>query len=224
MLRFGFLLISLFLSSNVLGQNAELLWEPQFSYTWKQNDLITWNTKINTRNSVNEFDNSSFVEFIQPSISIIYAANPRLKLGIGYNYRYRQPSLSEQLYEHRLSQQLGFISFFGDRRISHRIRFEQRFRTESFQHRYRYRIGYDFPLTGSQLDNREQYLILKNELVNAITDSEYDAENRISIGIGWYYNPQRKFELGAEYRTKGLSRQADIQHVFMIKTTFYLNR
>lgn len=143
---------------------------------------------------------------------------------MGYYYRNATPLLPGHQYEHRLLQQIGFISFIGDRRISHRVRLEQRIRSSSYQNRARYRVSYDFPLEGEQLDKGEQYLILKNEVMTAFNTKEADAENRAAIGLGWYLSRKQKFEIGIEYRTQDIFADSGLGHLFLFSTAFYLNR
>jgi len=95
------------------------------------------------------------------------------------------PLLEGYEYEHRLLLQAGYIGYFGDQRLSHRLRLEQRIRSSPYQNRFRYRLGFDLPLLGEQLDSGERYSILKNEMMTAFNGSEAAAENRASLGIGW---------------------------------------
>lgn len=220
-----FLLLFTFgMASVLVAQSAEYIWSPEISYSWKTNDRWAFNTKVSVFNSVNEYDNEQFLEFIEPQFSFAYSHSPRVKLGMGYYFRNSTPLLEGYQYEHRLLQQIGFITFIGDRRISHRVRLEQRIRSSSYQNRIRYRLSYDFPLEGEQLDEGERYLILKNELMSAFNSREADAENRAALGLGWFINRKQKLEIGIEYRTLDIFNDSGISHLFLLSTAFYLNR
>lgn len=214
----------LMFSAVALSQSADYIWNPQFSYSWKSSDRMAYNAKFNLFNSLNGESSEGFLQFAETQISFAYSTSTRLKLGLGYYYRLTTPFVDGYQYEHRFLQQAGLLTFLGDRRISHRFRNELRFRDSNFQLRLRYRISYDFPLTGEKLDIGEQYLILKNELIGAFSDGNSSGENRISIGQGWLLSQKKKFEAGLEYRTRNLFTEGDIRHLFLLSTTFFLNR
>ena len=206
------------------SQQAELIWNPELSYSWKTSDRLGFNTKLSVFNSIRDFDNEGAIQYIEPQFSFSYGVSPRTKLGGGYYYRLSTPLVDGHQYEHRFLQQIGFISYIGDRRLAHRLRLEQRVRSSSYQNRLRYRLSYDFPLEGEQLDAGEKYLILKDELMTAFNKNEADAENRASVGLGWYFNSKQKFELGLQYRTMDIFSDGGIEHLFLISTSYYLNR
>lgn len=211
-------------SRGVFAQNAEFIWSPEFAYSWKQSDRLSFTTKLSVFNVPDQYPGDKFLQYVEPQFSFAFSLSPRIKLGMGYYYRRSEPLVTADRYEHRLLQQAGFISFIGDERLSHRIRTEQRFRSSSFQNRLRYRLAYDFPLSGEQLDEGERYGILKNEIMTAFTLDEADAENRFSVGMGWYYSRKFKFELGLEYRTQDIFSDSGIGHLFLLSTAFYFNR
>lgn len=208
----------------VFSQQAELIWKPGLSYSWKSSDRLGFNTKLSAFNSIRDFDNEGAIRYIEPQFSFSYGLSTRTKVGGGYYYRYSTPLVDGYQYEHRFLQQIGFISYIGDRRLAHRLRLEQRVRSSSYQNRLRYRLSYDFPLQGEQLDAGEKYLILKDEVVTAFNKDEADAENRISVGLGWYFNSKQKFELGLQYRTQDIFSGGGIGHLFLLSTSYYLNR
>lgn len=206
------------------SQQAELIWNPELSYSWKTSDRLGFNTKLSIFNSVRDFDNNRAIEYIEPQFSFSYGLSTRTKVGGGYYYRLSTPMIDDYQYEHRFLEQIGFISYLGDRRLAHRLRLEQRVRSSSYQNRFRYRLSYDFPLEGENLDPGEKYLILKDEMMTAFNKDEADAENRASLGLGWYFNSKQKFELGMQYRTLDIFNDGGISHLLLISSTYYLNR
>lgn len=221
---FSAIILVFIFNTVAFSQSADLIWNPQFSYSWKSSDRLAYNAKFNLFNSLNSQTTEEFLQFAESQISFAYSSSTRLKLGMGYYYRLSTPFLNGYQYEHRFLQQAGLLTFFGDRRISHRLRNELRFRDSNFQLRIRYRIGYDFPLIGEKLDVGEQYLILKNEFLGAFSEGSASGENRLSIGHGWLLSRKQKFEVGLEYRTRSLFTENGIRHLFLLSTTFYLNR
>lgn len=212
------------LTNAAFAQSADLIWSPEISYSWKQSDRLGFSAKVSMFNSLRDLDNRSAVRYIEPQMTFSYSSSPRVKLGGGYYYRNSTPFLPGNQYEHRFLEQIGFVSYIGDKRIAHRLRAEQRVRSSSYQNRIRYRLSYDFPLNGEELDNGEKYLILKNEIMTAFNKDAADAENRADIGLGWYFNDKRKFELGLQYRTQDIFSDSGISHLFLLRTSYYMNQ
>jgi hypothetical protein len=203
---------------------TEWIWNPEVSYSWKASDRLAYNTKLSMFNNGGEFGNRSWLSFLEPQFVVSYSLSTRMKIGGGYYYRWSEPLLDNYRYEHRFLQQIGYISYIGDRRVAHRLRLEQRIRSSSYQNRLRYRLSYDFPLQGERLNPGENYLILKNEMMTAFNADEADAENRVSIGLGWFVSNRYKFELNLQYRTQDIFSGDGISHLFLAGTSFYFNR
>ncbi len=223
-IRYGMVVIAILIPFSGVSQQAEFIWEPEFSYSWKHSDRLAFNSKTTLFNSIQNLDNSSSIEHIETAFSFAYNLTVRMKAGGGYLYRLTTPLENEQGYEHRLMQQAAFVSFIGDRRLSHRFRTEQRFRSSSYVNRWRYRLSYDFPLEGERLDPGEWYMILSNELLSSFNSDNFEGENRINAGMGWLFNSKRKLEINLEYRAQDFFTGDALGHVFLIATSFYLNR
>lgn len=218
------LLILISLSPLLTYAQSEWIWNPEVSYSWKSSDRVSYTTKLSVFNNLAELDNNSVLSFFEPQFLMSYGISTRIKMGGGYYYRWSQPLLSGHRYEHRLLQQIGYISYIGDRRLAHRLRLEQRIRSSSYQNRIRYRLSYDFPLQGERLDPGENYIVLKNEMMTAFNAATGDAENRFSAGLGWFANNNYKFELNFQYRTQDIFSGEGVTHLFLAGTAFYFNR
>jgi hypothetical protein len=214
------LFLILFPLTTAAQSDTEWIWNPELSYSNKLTDRTTLITKLSVFNSLDETSNRSFVQFIEPQMSVSYTLTTRWKIGGGYYFRNSQPFLDE----HRLLQQVGYINYIGDQRLAHRLRLEQRIRSSSYQNRLRYRLSFDFPLQGERLDPGERYLILKNEVMTAFNAAQADAENRVSFGLGWFLNNSQKFELNVQYRTQDVFSGDGISHLFLLGTAFYISR
>lgn len=202
----------------------EWIWNPEVSYSWKTSDRVGYTTKLSMFNSPGELGNRTALSFLEPQFVMSYSISTRLKVGGGYYYRWSEPLRDGYRYEHRLLQQAGYVSYIGDRRLAHRLRLEQRIRSSSYQNRIRYRLSYDFPLQGERLDPGERYIILKNEIMTAFNAAEADAENRVSVGLGWFVNSGYKFELNTQYRTQDIFSGDGTSHMLLVGTSFYFNR
>ncbi|NBC64890.1 MAG: DUF2490 domain-containing protein [Bacteroidetes bacterium] len=218
------LLFILWPLSSFAQTGPEWIWNPELSYSKRVSDRTTLIAKLSVFNSLENITNQKFLRYIEPQLSGSYTLTTRWKVGGGYYYRRPEPLLDGNGYEHRLLQQAGYISFLGDQRLAHRFRLEQRIRSSSFQNRIRYQLSFDFPLQGEQLDPGERYLILKNEVMAAFNASESDAENRASLGMGWYLSRKQKFEINFQYRTQDIRSGSGVTHLLLFGSTFYINR
>jgi hypothetical protein len=60
--------------------------------------------------------------------------------------------------------------------------------------------------------------------MSAFNKDAADAENRFSAGMGWFFNRQQKFEFGLQYRTQDIFSRDGISHLFLVSTSFFMNR
>jgi len=208
----------------VAQSGPEWIWNPEFSYSKKTSERTTLIAKLSVFNSLEDFTNQKSLQYIEPQLSAAYTLTPRWRVGGGYFFRWSEPLADGFRYEHRLLQQAGYVNFFGGRRLAHRLRLEQRIRSSSYQNRFRYRVSFDFPLQGEQLDPGERYLILKNEMMTAFNASEADAENRASLGMGWLLRGSQKFEMNLQYRTQDIFSGDGLSHLLLFGTTYYISR
>lgn len=153
-----FSMIPLFASAQ---SGSEWIWNPEVSYSWKTSDRVAYTTKLSMFNSPGELGNRTALSFLEPRFVMSYSISTCLKVGGGYYFRWSEPLRDGYRYEHRLLQQIGYVSYIGDRRLAHRLRLEQRIRSSSYRNRIRYRLSYDFPLQGERLNPGERYIVLK---------------------------------------------------------------
>ncbi len=231
-----FIKISLFiiltiisLCGNVRAQEGIFInWQPEFSTTYRLNDRWQVNGKL-----------VSFSTFARPgpegtvgnyqlnNLEIrgfgTYRFLNRTSLSIGYMYRVVDPFEEVNGYEHRLMEQTAFITRLGPYRLGNRIRFEQRWRSTVFVHRWRYRLSVDWPLMGESLDPRELYLIASEEILWSFGKSVNNfGENRTTGGLGWFVSPTTKFEAHMQYRITGINSGSAFDMLLFI-TTMYIN-
>lgn len=207
----------------VAQAGTEWIWSPELSYSKKTSDRLTLIAKLSAFQSFDGFTAKKGLQFVEPQFLSSYTMTARLKVGVGYYYRLSEPLIGGDKYEHRLLQQAAYISYFRDMRLAHRFRLEQRIRSSSYQNRFRYRISFDFPLQGEQLDPGERYLILKNEMMTAFNGSEADAENRTSFGMGWFLTGSQKFEVNLQYRYQDIFSGDGVSHLLLVGTSFYIS-
>lgn len=187
-----------------------------FSVTsYSQNNFGTWN--VLNLNFKTDTKWSGFVESQLRSLSfynqfhyyeykggITYKVNPKFSLtsGIGSYNTYSEGGNFELPSQNRetrtwlqvnMKNTLEFITF------EHRYRAEQRFSSNGYRNRFRYRIGANIPLTKKSLTSNSFYLTAWNEIF--FTDNEpYFERNRFFIGCGYEVSPQLAIQTGYIYQ------------------------
>ncbi|NBC02668.1 MAG: hypothetical protein GVY20_03085, partial [Bacteroidetes bacterium] len=67
-----FIALSLFADSSFPQSNTEWIWSPEYSYSWKTSDRMDYSAKVSMFNSVDNIDNRSFIQNIDPQFSFAY--------------------------------------------------------------------------------------------------------------------------------------------------------
>ncbi len=211
------------------AQNVEMIWSPEFSYTWSDKGRWTFNGKINPRafiyhNQTETYLPDRLMERWEFQLLANYALFINSTVGGGYILGLRTlPDTSVFNIEHRALLQYGFSFYIGSARIGNRIRPEYRYFTlDDNEFRLRYKLSYDIPLNGREIDAGENYLVVSNEFLGAAANKEFSMENRIYAGIGWQMRNKRKLEAGIEYRADDYFNETE--HALLLVTSFYLNK
>jgi len=216
----------LLVGSITMAQESRNLffWEAGTSFDYTVIKNIGFNTSLTKRSGWNKVNDDLVVNisFFELSHFTTYKLGPSSKVSLGYNYRWREPFENDvSLYEHRLTQQFGITH--NDKtaiRLASRFRTEQRFKTNEFEHRYRYRIGVDFPLSGRSLNIKEFYLAFTNEtLLEVVASSSW--ENRLAGIIGYFFSKQLKLQASITYRLENIG--PDTETVTFISTGAFFN-
>lgn len=189
-------------------------WEAATSLNYSYSDRWSFYTSIGKRSLWVETDDEDGLDgnflFIDLDQFATYKLSRNFTVSGGYKYRRFDPFEDTEDYEHRATQQLGWVHFQRTLRLVSRVRLEQRFSNLSFAHRYRYRLSGDLPLSGENLDQREFYMVLSNELLYERVDNDLNTwENRIAVSLGYLFNTKWKVELQLEYRLDDLSRSVE---------------
>ncbi|NTW33312.1 MAG: DUF2490 domain-containing protein [Bacteroidetes bacterium] len=100
--------------------------------------------------------------------------------------------------EIRTGLQITLLQNLWKVNIEHRYRAEQRFTTNGFRNRFRYRINAKVPF-GKELTNSKFYATINNEIF--FTDKEpYFERNRFMYGIGYRLNNSLTVQAGHMYQ------------------------
>lgn len=180
-----------------------------------QNNIGSWNiininmkidSKINVfteaqLRSLSFYNEFHYYEF---KAGISYKINPNFSVtsGIGSYNTYSEggnfelPMQNKEIrtwFQINMKNPLQFVTF------EHRYRAEQRFTSNGYRNRFRYRIGATIPLNGKKIVPKSFYLSVWDELF--FTDKEpYFERNRLFVGGGYEFNKKIALQMGYIYQ------------------------
>jgi len=213
-----------FLASAVRAQDAYrfgLL--PVFNVNVKLKNNYSLNTKLENRHIFRsgtfngELLNSQY-RFERQDLAAILAKklSANTRLGGGYLFRVE----SERII-HRLTQQISFTQPLNRVRIAHRICTDQTWDPdEPFELRFRYRIGFEIPLIGTQLDPNEIYFKSNFEYLARFQDG-FINEVRALPALGYLTINENSFEVGLDYRLGSIG-EGQMGHGFWMYLGYYI--
>lgn len=125
---------------------------------------------------------------------------------------------------HRLLQQYTMVRKYATFRVGHRIATDQTFiNNESAEVRLRYRVTFDIPLNGQEVDDGEFYLKINQELLNSLKGGAYDLEVRLVPLLGYAINDASKVELGLDYRLRRFLKGGPADHSLWMPLTWFIS-
>ena len=208
-LLFVFFLMVLLLQSWLIAQ-VPVMWEPDLSLSGKWKGQWTWNAKFSSRIGLGQFGEVSYpdagrLKHIDAQGFINRQLVGSRRIALGFLYRVEDP-FEQSKAEKRINWQYSFRTPARQLLLVHRIRIEQRFFDESFQHRARYRISAERPLQGDKLDSKEFYLIAGSELLASSDErfSNFRIDNRTGIGIGLLFANEHRLQIELQHRAQRL--------------------
>ncbi|MBK9290512.1 MAG: DUF2490 domain-containing protein [Bacteroidetes bacterium] len=203
-----FLAIIFGLMSGATGQTP-VVWEPDVSLSGNIAGSWSWSSKLVTRVSLGQLgDNTGsqsgklILGEAQAYLNRRLVGGRRLTFGLLYGI--------ENPLENERSTELRFIWQFSKRHavdlygFSHRFRLEQRVYEDRFQHRARYRIVAERPLSGDRIDPREWYLIAGTEVLLSADEElkNFRLDNRTGIGVGWLFANEHRLQFELQHRAQ----------------------
>ena len=173
--------------------------------------------------------------YVQPSIIYKFSSNLNFAASLTYNYQRNNPD-APYVKEWRPWQQVVFShNIFTRGRLSHRVRFEQRFQDNTltnirtFTTRLRYQIGYMMPLQGKTLDPKEFYVNAYNEFYFSLSNAPnnpraaFYGENWSYIGVGYNTDKWGRIEIGPLYQAAYRDLQKDRRNLGLIQVLWVTN-
>lgn len=139
------------------------------------------------------------------------SVDPLRAFGGGYLIR-----RSDNSFTHRFIQQYAITRKLLASRLSHRFRTDQTLEKDEYvQWRLRYRLSWEKPLNGFEIDPGEFYLKLNNEYLGILQDSTGDLEIRCLASVGYDISDKNKVETGVDYRVENLMTSDPTHRLFL---------
>lgn len=192
-------------------------WGVHFDAQWRRSDMGTEWQQYQLRPAVN------------------FEASRSVTLTLGYaftrTYPYGDFPVARAIPEHRIYQQAIVRQRLGAARLSHRIRWEERFirypqnldRSFTYQNRFRYSLKADIPLVGEN-GHLRWYLPVFNEILIGLPPN-YGArpwdQNRAFAGIGRAFGGAGRLEAGYLHQLIGQrnGRVFESNHTLLVTFT-----
>jgi hypothetical protein len=130
--------------------------------------------------------------------------NPFWSFAGGYQFRFNNSEPNSQ----RFIQQLAYVQPGVSIRFGHRLRTDQTIsKTDPYRLRVRYRFSSELALQGKEVDIREFYLTISEEIIYIHQRDRQDFENRVIASLGYYLNDSHRIEIGPDFRIKNFRKE-----------------
>ncbi len=199
-------------------------WQPQASLNYKVSSDYSLNFSVASRNY---WYRGQGLELQLRQIDVAHFSNLKIRdnqsIGLGLQYRFRNPFEPERTNEFRLTQQYNITFRPQVIRIGHRLRSEQRLLPSLTIFRFRYRFALDSPLQGEKLDLGEAYIISSAEsLFSASKNRSSILDKRFTVQLGWLLSERVKLQGGLEYRLENFTSKTQHMLFFLTSTVISL--
>jgi hypothetical protein len=202
----------------------------EISDRWDLNVFVSENANLSGRHQegTSSFINAQNYLLIGPT----YKYSPNLNLVLlGYIYQKTNPFFDSFAVENRMFQQVVYSTDFGFGRVTHRVRFEERFiddkapEQEFMGTRLRYQIGLTVPLQGDEVNDGEFYFNANNEFyfsTSGYRNALYN-ENWTYAGIGYQTAGRGRFEMGPLIQRVVVDKQHDVRYFELMQFSWSYN-
>lgn len=172
--------------------------------------------------------------YIQPSI--IYAFSPNFSFtgSITYNYQRNNPNVP-YFKEWRPWEQIVYGHAVAHGRMTHRLRYEQRFIKNEVTEKWplttrlRYQLGFNIPLEGKTLEVGELYFNCYDEVFFTLTvppgtvRNALYSENWFYMGIGYQTKKAGRVEIGPMLQFNVRDMQQDLRNLYLLQIAWITN-
>jgi len=176
-----------------------------------------------------KFPSTDLQLYIQSSV--IFKLSPSFNFAGSYTYQRNNPLEKNYSNENRLWEQVIYVRQLGIGKMTHRVRFEERFiknrvtGDRPLSTRLRYQIGYNRPLQGKTLDKGEFYFNCYNEFYFSLTGTKNAtySENWTYAGVGYNIGKMGKLELGYLYQVAVRNARKDLRFFNLCQVMWVTN-
>lgn len=189
-------ILALFLFQQVSGQSAGLGAANIINLTY--NFTPKWSAFFEPQFRADKFySDFNFDEF---KIGVNYNVANRLAVLIGtgihntYSYggNFKKPFVSK---ENRLWEQFSLFNTIGRLKLEHRYRIEQRWSTQGYRNRFRYRLNAIISLNQPKINTGALYAYINDEIY-LLDKPGYFQRNRFYVGLGYRLIKQLTIQTG----------------------------
>lgn len=199
---FYFLLLSLPLQGLFAQEDLSAFHEPQLALNFKS-DSSQWsfNFALSERNILYKNEEVQFhALFLDIQHFTNYEVGLYGKLSLGLKIRSLEIFEESAHDEIRLTAQYGYSRKYNNLKISHRLRYENRFEDQT-GFRTRYRISAQIPLGGTKINQNEFFLSLKTETLFSFGKFMVpELDQRLAVDLGYQLFENTEISLGLEYQ------------------------
>jgi hypothetical protein len=172
--------------------------------------------------------------YIQPSLIWLYSPNWNFAASLTYNYQRSNPNVP-YFNELRPWEQAVYAHNLLSGRMSHRLRFEQRFIKNEvtgkwpMTTRLRYQIGLNLPLQGASLEDEEFYFNCYTEYYFTLTVPEGTRRNALYsefwayAGVGYQLKKYGRLEVGPLLQFNVRDVQHDLRNLYLLQIAWITN-
>jgi hypothetical protein len=186
-----------------------------------------WNLWFEQQLRADKFFNDFYYYELKGGINYKVQKDFSILLGVGkydtYSHggNFKSPTAIQ---EFRLWEQFNLTNQISRIKLEHRYRIEQRFRTDGYRNRFRYRINALVPINKQQLQNGTFYTTISNEVFLREKERFFE-RNRFIWAVGYQFAKQFSLQLGwarqYDYSTAGVGSKQDFLHTSFL---FHFNQ
>ena len=218
MTSFCFRVLFLLLPFCAMGQLVDdVIFQPAIKIVWHNNSRWSFNTALEQRNNMtNEVDplHINLTQFANYEIGF-YS-----QIGLGVMYRELFDENNPE--ELRVTEQFVHAKKYNQFKVAHRLRWDQRLRSDRVTHRWRYQLSGSLPLSGNKIDTSEYYLTANLETLLIAENNVGPAyDQRLGFGLGKQLETKYKLQLNTEYRWEQFTTEN--QRSLFIYLSLYAN-
>jgi hypothetical protein len=182
-----------------------------FSLLAQQEEMGNWLMYFGTNKVSDDFSIHSEIQYRNHTIAPINVEQLLLRIGLNYHfsdrafvtagyayipsYVFESDQKSPETEEHRIWQQFILTNTIGSVKFEHRYRLEQRWVSQEYRNRFRYRLMLFVPLNKPKIEKGTLFLGVYDEIfINA--EKTFFDRNRLYGALGYQLNKNTNVQAG----------------------------